>query len=224
MRTALVLQARIDSTRLPEKALLPLGNEPLISRVMEALKTVPCDCHILACPTDCASAFTPLAEQAGFEIFAGSKDDVLQRYCGAIRRFAIDRVIRATGDNPFVFADAAVAINREAAAADYAGYSALPYGAGVESVAAEALLRAEREAVLPDEREHVCPYLYHHPELFQLHRPLAPLIWQGANIRLTIDTPEDYKQALSLYGALSAIDPKRRYCGETIIKTYWQLV
>jgi spore coat polysaccharide biosynthesis protein SpsF len=189
---------------------------------MEALKTVPCGCRILACPPDCASAFAALAEEAGFKLAVGPKEDVLARYCLAIRRFAPDRIIRATGDNPFVFADAAIRLNEEAGAlnADYAGYSGMPYGAGVESVKSEALLRAEREARSPTEREHVCPYLYNHPEVFLLHRPLAPLIWQGPDIRLTVDTPEDYKQAELLYTGLPAgASAGERYRGEAVIRS-----
>jgi spore coat polysaccharide biosynthesis protein SpsF len=100
---------------------------------MEALGTVHCEVKVLACPEDCAAAFTPLAEEAGFYLVPGPKEDVLARYCLAIKRFSPDRVIRATGDNPFVFADAAEFLNSDAAAlgADYAGYSGLPYGAGV---------------------------------------------------------------------------------------------
>jgi spore coat polysaccharide biosynthesis protein SpsF len=189
---------------------------------MEALKGVSCNIHILACPEDCREAFTPLAEKAGFEILLGSKEDVLSRYCTAIRRFGLDRVIRATGDNPFVFRDAAEALHEEALArsADYAGYSGLPHGAGVESVAAEALLKAEREASLQSEREHVCPYLYTHPEWFLLHRPLAPLAWQGPALRVTVDTGEDYEQAKVLYEDLAPVDAPRQYWGETIIQTY----
>jgi spore coat polysaccharide biosynthesis protein SpsF len=146
---------------------------------MEALRHIPADTRVLACPEDCVQSFAPLAAEAGFELLSGPKEDVLERYCIAIRRYHIRQVIRATGDNPFVFTDAAAAITAEALAlgADYAGYSGLPLGAGVESVNAAALLRAEAEAAAPHEREHVCPYLYGHPELFRLHRPLAPLRW-----------------------------------------------
>jgi spore coat polysaccharide biosynthesis protein SpsF len=217
--TAIILQARLDSERLPEKALLPLGGKPLVFRVMEALSRVPADLRILACPEDSLLAFTPLADEAGFQIFSGPKDDVLERYCRVIRHFSIKRVIRATGDNPFVFSDAASAINAEAAAinADYAGYSGLPVGAGVESVTTSALLQAESQAVSPFEREHVCPYLYNHPELFRLHRPLAPLRWQGT-FHLTVDTQEDYDRAAELYCALK--DEPRRCNGDVIVKRY----
>jgi len=232
--TAIVLQARLDSTRLPEKALLPLGGKPLIFRVMEALNSVPSNLRVLACPEDSLSSFSPLAAEAGFQIISGPKDDVLERFCIAINNYSIDRVIRATGDNPFVFADAATAINAEGAAlnADYAGYSGIPYGAGVESISAAALLRAAREAASPYEREHVCPYLYNHPETFRLHRPLAPLRWQdcpctgspaaeNGSIRITVDTEEDFERASQLFNALKNF-PNRHY-GDIIIKKYREI-
>ena len=222
---AIILQARIDSSRLPGKSLLPLGGKPMIFRVMEALARVPAELRVLACPEDSAAAFEPLAAEAGFALFTGPKDDVLGRYCRALRKFGIRQVIRATGDNPFVFTDAAAAINAEALAlgADYAGYSGLPFGAGVESVSAQALFRAETEAVAPFEREHVCPFLYARPESFFLHRPLAPLRWQGPDIRLTVDTQEDYERAQALFAALDARS-EERYRGPSIIAAYRKLV
>jgi len=217
--TALVLQARLDSSRLSEKALLPLGGRPMIFRVMEALAGFSWEAKILACPEDSRASFAPLAEEAGFTLIPGSKEDVLARYCLAIRRSGAERVVRATGDNPFVFVDAAAALEKEAHAlgADYAGYSGLPYGAGVESIASEALLRAEREAKDTPEREHVCPYLYRHPELFLLHRPLAPPEWQGPELKVTVDTREDYDRALILYESLLSLPPEERRLGKNII-------
>jgi len=218
--TSIILQARIDSSRLPGKALLDLEGKPVIFRVMQALSGIPCDLKILACTEDSYQAFLPLAKEAGFLIHSGPKEDVLERYCQVIRKFSINRVIRATGDNPFVFADAACAINSEAVSlnADYAGYMNLPYGSGVESVAASALLRASLEAKLPQEREHVCPYLYNHPELFKIHRPAAPDRWNYPDIRLTIDTKEDFDKALKLYTALK--DKPEKNNGETIINIF----
>ena len=220
--TAIILQARLDSSRLPEKALLPLEGKPLIFRVMEALNHVPANLRILACPEDSTSSFWPFAEEAGFKIHSGPKEDVLERYCQVIRRFNIKRVIRATGDNPFVFSDAASAINAEAMAlnADYAAYNSLPIGGGVESVSASALFQIGTKAQSYD-REHVCPYLYTNPDIFKLHRPLAPLRWQNKKMRLTVDTQEDYDRAVKLYTALK--DEPLKHHGNTIIKIYSKL-
>ena len=219
---ALILQARLDSVRLVGKCMLPLGGKPLIFRVMQALSGLKCDVKVLACPEDCVESFSPLAKEAEFELVIGPKEDVLSRYCIAIRRFKPDRIIRATGDNPFVFSDAAETLNEEALAlgADYSGYSGLPYGAGVESVNSEALLRAEREAQSTYERENVCPYLYGHPELFRLHRPIAPRIWQGVDMRVTVDTEEDFQRAGTLFNALSGLSPIERSRGAAVIAAY----
>ena len=237
--TAVVLQARIDSSRLPGKALLPLGGKPVVLRVMEALNHIHADMRILACPEDSRRDFEPLVQEAcaanaacaasesahnaGFEIFTGPKDDVLKRFCDVIKKYSITRLIRATGDNPFVFIDAASVINNEATVlnADYAGYAELPYGAGVESVNAPALLRAENESSHPYDHEHVCPYLYNNPQIFNIHRLSAPVQWRYPDIRLTIDTQEDYEHAQKLYCALP--QDCRRYNGETIIKKYLEI-
>jgi len=195
---------------------------------MEALNRTPAELKVLACPEDSKSVFAELAEESGFTLFAGPKEDVLERFCLCLRNFGIRHLIRATGDNPFVFADAAYAITTEGLAlgADYAGYSGLPLGAGVESVDAKALLRAGTEADSQYDHEHVCPYLYTHPEKFLLHRPLAPKHWQGPEIRLTIDTQQDYEQAQILYTALDRLENAgklaegERYKGEVIINAY----
>jgi spore coat polysaccharide biosynthesis protein SpsF len=223
--TALILQARLDSSRLPRKAMLTLDGEPLLLRVMEALKTVDVPLRILACPEDSLDKFKPLAAMCGFEIFAGSKDDVLGRFCSAIRRFGLSegRIIRATGDNPFVFTDAADTINNEAAAlnAAYAGYAGLPYGAGVEIAECAALLRAEKEASSTYHREHVCPYLYENGATFALHRPLAPQKWRRPAMRLTVDTQTDYERAKLLYAELSRrTSADEHSCGERVIGAY----
>lgn len=224
--TAIVVQARIDSSRLPGKALLLIDGKPLVMRVMEALNQIPCDLRILACPEDSFKELSPLAEKCNFKIFSGPKEDVLERYCRVIRHYSIKQVLRATADNPFVFADAAASINAEALAlkADYSGYSGLPYGAGVESVCANALLRAGEDASSEEtsfDREHVCPYLYTHPEIFKLHLPLAPLRWQGSDIRLTVDTSEDFGRACELFMSLKN-DPFKYY-GTAIIKKYTEI-
>lgn len=236
LKTAVILQARLDSSRLPGKTLLPLGSRPVLQWAMDQLRAVSSDFRILACPRkqagiDCALAFAPFAAASGFEVFEGEKEDVLSRFCDAVRFFGLDsngenRVIRATGDNPFVFAKAARCINEEAASlgADYAAYAGLPYGAGVESVSVRALLKAEKEASSPAEREHVCPYFYGHPELFTLHRPLAPRKWRSQNLRVTIDTRTDYERALLAARALETAEkgkprphPHPSFCAESII-------
>jgi len=201
---AVILQARLGSTRLPAKVLKPLGGTSLIEQAMMRLALVGADVLILATDKGSAPALAPAAERRGFELVVGPEDDVLARYCVAVRRFRPDLVVRATGDNPLVSYELARALleRRDAAPSDYSGFVGMPTGMGVELIASGALLKAEAEAVESFEREHVCPYLYGHPEHFSIDRPIAPAEYDLPGARVTVDTQADYDAVLRLYGAL----------------------
>lgn len=202
--TAVVMQARMGSTRLPGKSLLPLGGSSLVEQAMARLALVPADVRVLATDEASAAALAPAARRGGFELLVGPAEDVLARYCLAIRRFGLDLVVRATGDNPLVSQElASLLLERRAAhPSDYAGFLGMPLGMGVELVGAEALLRAEAEARGPEEREHVCPYLYGSPELFRVDRPDAPSEYRMSGASVTVDTVADYEAVLRIYGVL----------------------
>ena len=192
--TAVFLQARIDSTRLPGKALLPLAGRTVIDHVMEALREIRADIHVLLTDGDSLESLAPHAASCGFEIFEGPKDDVLSRYAGAVSRYGARYVIRATGDNPLVSPSLATAILAEhiGGGFDYSGYAGAPLGTGVEVVTASVLLEAAAEAAEPYEREHVTPYIYRRPEAFAVHRPAAPKQFYLPDARVTLDTEKDY--------------------------------
>jgi len=208
--TAVILQSRLDSTRLPRKALLDLGGKPLLARVMENLRRVDADERILACDPDSAEAFRPLAESEGFRCVVGPKDDVLERFCVAIRSVGATTVLRATGDNPYLFADAAEAslrrfeeINSGAGpGADYFTFSGLPHGSGVEVFSAARLLEAAALTDSAYDREHVGPALYKHPDRFVSVFETAPSPWNAPHARTTVDTRADYERARRIFGFL----------------------
>jgi spore coat polysaccharide biosynthesis protein SpsF len=201
---AIVLQARLGSTRLPGKVLLPLGGSTVVEQAMSRLSLVPADLRVLATDEASAAGLEPAARRCGFELLVGPAEDVLARYCLAIRRYGIDILLRATGDNPLVSFELAssLLVRRAAFPSDYAGYLGMPTGMGVELVAAEALLRAEAEARKSPEREHVCPYLYGHPELFRIDRPEAGAAYLIPGASVSVDTETDYDAVLRIYGAL----------------------
>ena len=202
-RIGIVVQARLGSTRLARKALLPLGGASLLDMVLARLALVEAECRVLATEPSSEEQLAPIALRHGFELLIGPEEDVLERYCMAIREFSLDRVIRATGDNPLVCHEAAnyLLASRGGREADYASFVGLPLGMGVESVAAPALLIAGAEARDPYEREHVCPYLYNNPARFSIDRPEAPADYRLPEGRVTVDTRRDYEYVRGLYGA-----------------------
>ncbi len=202
-RTVLIVQMRLDSSRLPRKALLPLAGTTLAGAVMRRLRGVRADEYVLASDSDGVAELEPIARGNSFSVFAGPKDDVLARYAQAAQAYGAEMIVRATGDNPLVSCALANDILERALAveADYAGFLGMPVGMGVEVIRAEALRKAQAEAGSPYEREHVCPYLYGHPELFSVLRPECPASYRSSS-RVTVDTDADYSFIRELFAKL----------------------
>ncbi len=202
--TGVFLQVRIDSTRLPGKALLLLEDLKVIEHAMRNLKVVNAD--VFALLTEPASAFqlTHLAEKWGYKVFVGDKNNVLKRYANAIQHFSVTTVIRATGDNPLVSGLLANQILKyhNVKNADYSGFTGIPLGTGVEVINAEALLTAFRLAEDSYEKEHVAPYLYRRDDEFVINRVPAHAEYYCPDVRVTLDTEEDYTIIKRIYRQL----------------------
>jgi spore coat polysaccharide biosynthesis protein SpsF len=191
--TALCLQVRVESTRLPGKALIDIAGKSVIEHAMEALKSVPAEHHLLVTEKKSAEKLETLAEKSGFAIFVGPEEDVLGRYFLAAKEYEADTIIRATGDNPLVSPELARDIldSHRERGADYSGFLGMPLGLGVEIISRRGLETADREAKTRFYREHVCPYLYENPDRFIVNRPRVGkkhLLEEG---RVTLDTEED---------------------------------
>ena len=203
------LQARLGSTRLPRKALLPLGGTTVLQLAMRALARVEAEVHALLTEPSSLSAFAPLARAEGFELFVGSEQDVLERFCRAAERFRVERLVRATGDNPLVSAAQVRSLLElhEREGWQLSHYLGPPLGTGVEAVEAAALAEAGAKARDPYEREHVTPYLYRHRERFRVGEPACPAAWHLPEGRLTLDTAADYERMRALFAELYHGEP-----------------
>ena len=84
---AVVVQARLNSSRLPRKALLNLCGKPLLAYTLEAMREIPAERYILACDRASAADFAPIAEKFHYTLISGSETDVLGRFCSVIRQF-----------------------------------------------------------------------------------------------------------------------------------------
>lgn len=202
--TLLVVQCRVSSTRLPGKALLPLGERTVLDWTLRSMKKVAADEYYVATDEESFEQLSPVAKRNGFKIFAGPLDDVLKRFCLLIEKTEADTVIRATADNPFLFFDAASSLLEAyekrllSEPCDYITYEGLPHGSGVEIFNAKSLLKAFELTSESYDHEHVGPALYRHPENFKSVFITAPKKWNFPDIRTTIDTEFDYKRALNV--------------------------
>lgn len=207
---AVIVQCRLSSTRLPQKALKPLGSKECLCWTLDAMKKVKAQRYFVACDYDSKADLEPLAKKSGWEIFAGDRDNVLDRFCSLIKtQFPeCDLIVRATGDNPFLFYEAAQeSINdfeKNHFDADYFTYSGLPHGSGVELFKAASLLKAQGLTDSAYDKEHVGPALYRHTENFNCVFDKAPKDFWAPDLRTTIDTFADYKRAQRLLDFLQA--------------------
>jgi spore coat polysaccharide biosynthesis protein SpsF len=204
-QTAVILQVRLASTRLPGKLLLPLSGKSILEHILLRLSAARTpESIIIATTADTAPRIGELAGQYSAYIHLGSEEDVLLRYVEACGVHHVETVIRATGDNPLVcipYIDEAVMLHGESGS-DLTLFPELPYGTGVEVIDAAVLHEMHRATDDPFEREHITQYLYRHESAYRITRGVPEEDLRRPDLRLTVDTPEDYGRMCSIYEAL----------------------
>lgn len=211
-RTVAIIQARMGSTRLPGKVMLPLLGEPVLTHILRRAERARSLDEVVVATTTLPEdeAIVELAEAAGRPVVRGSATDLLDRYLAAARDNDAEVIVRITSDCPLIdpeLIDLVVDAFR-ANDVDYASNMLRPFtfpqGLAVEVVRRAALERAGREDRDPAWREHATPYIYRHPELFSLHRVAADR--DHAERRWTLDTPDDYALIERIYEAIGRDD------------------
>lgn len=210
----IVVQARVGSTRLPGKVLLPLAGRPMLERQLERILAARTDFELVVATTHAPDddAIVALCRRLGVRWFRGHPTDCLDRHVQAARAFEAERVIKIPSDCPLI--DPTV-IERVLDLDDFTGGSddylsnlhpaTWPDGNDVEIMARSALELAWREATLPLHREHTTPFLWDQPERFQVRN----VAWEAGldlsrSHRFTVDHREDFALASALYAELHA--------------------
>lgn len=205
MRQAIdvIIQARLDSTRLPRKVLLPINEKALICHIVERVSLAESVRNIIIATTE--DSFGPLrnalAHYPQVKFYVGSKSNVLERYYMAARMYQSRVVVRATGDNPLVcpdFLDRAVELHLDSEA-DLTHYLGIPLGTGVEVISLEALRMAYDMASLRYDKEHVTPYIYKNPSTFRIMEPSATGLFYTPDYMVTVDTQADLDKVRNIF-------------------------
>ncbi len=197
MKIVAVVQARMGSTRLPNKVMKPIGGIPMIEVLLARLaRAREIDEVMVATSVDACNQ--PLFDHVvalGFKCYRGSENDVLDRYVQAARLANADVVVRITGDCPLVdpaLVDEAIRLFKTSQADYFSNVSppTFPDGLDIEVFTAQALEKAARETALPFDREHVTPYLRTNSQYrqagLQHDDDLSGLRW-------TVDESADYE-------------------------------
>lgn len=196
-KTGVVVQARMGSSRLPGKVLEKVGGATVLDTLITRLrrcKTI--DLIVVAStiePKD--QPILELAESRGVEVFAGSENDVLDRYYRASEHFGLDTIVRVTGDCPLVDPEVLDEMVKSFLDSDFEFVSnseplptSWPDGMDVSVFSRKALKLAWKNATLPSEREHVTFFF---PNTMPEKCKKVDLAEDFSHVRLTVDYRED---------------------------------
>lgn len=204
MNVVAIVQARMGSTRLPNKVLKEIGGQPMIGLL---LKRLSCSKEItrIIVATSVDPRNQPLVDYVtslGYGCVLGSENDVLDRYLQAATQAQADVVVRITGDCPLVdpaLVDEVIG-SYHVAGVDYFSNTnppTYPDGLDVEVFSMAALKRAAVETQESFDREHVTPYLRREGLFRQGSMQSAQ---NHSALRWTVDEATDFEVVDAVFG------------------------
>jgi spore coat polysaccharide biosynthesis protein SpsF len=214
MKTIATIEARMNSSRLPGKVMLPILGKPALQLLVERLtRAKSLDGIAIATTTHPADAVIErLAAKLGIGCFRGSEEDVLERVLLSAQSAQADVIVEITGDCPMLdpeMVDAVVESHRTGKY-DYVSNvigRPLPLGLSVQAFATSVLAEVSQLTQDPADREHVSLYIYEHPERYRLHTVIMEEAEKHNDIRVTLDTAEDYALIEAIFEALLPTNP-----------------
>jgi spore coat polysaccharide biosynthesis protein SpsF len=207
MKTGVLVQARVKSTRFPYKMILPLPGGPLIQHCLRAAKKIKADNYAILTTEEDAIYFEEICRKEDFDIITGPEEDVLKRFVIAIKKYNLDTVVRVTGDKAFLsplHTQRLVDVyNDFAEIMDFVYYEATPLKevTGAPYKASLMIAMDENPETSVSWREHIRPGFIDKYRSQVLKNP--PKKYHATkNVKLTIDTREDYLRIRKIYEIL----------------------
>jgi spore coat polysaccharide biosynthesis protein SpsF len=215
MKTVIIVQARMTSTRLPGKVMKTVLGKPLLEYLIERLRRVKLANKIVIATTmnDIDLPIVELCAYLNIACFRGSEDDVLARYHGAAIAHNADVIVRVTSDCPVI--DPKVIDNiikfylAHQSEYDYVSNRikrTYPRGMDSEIFSLKVLNETFCEATEPSDREHVTPFIYRHPKRYRLANVSANK--NQSHHRWTVDTHEDFLLVSKIIEMLYPVKPE----------------
>ncbi len=214
MKTVVVVQARMTSTRLPGKILKNILGKAVLELQIERIRRISNANEIVVATTVNRSddPVIALCDRLGIATYRGSEHNVLERFYLAAEMAKADCVVRINGDCPLIDPEISEKVIQgylnKSSEIDYISNNleaTFPVGLLTEAFAFSALKAAHLEAVDPYEREHVTPFIYFRPERFKLLNFKSEINLN--HHRWVLDTPEDFEKITLIYEKLYRAKP-----------------
>jgi len=193
-----IIQARMQSERLPGKVMLPMpigSDVSMLECIVNQLKLSQHQASIVVATAvgDVNKPIVEFCESKGITFFSGDEKDVLSRFISITREHSFDTVVRLTADNPLIdltVLDQVVEAHIKSDA-DYTCSSGMPLGMNVEVVHGASLLELEQKQLNEADQEHVTHH-FRNNSGFSVHVVHIARANELSAIRTTVDYPEDY--------------------------------
>lgn len=190
--------ARLASSRLPKKALLPFyGGYTTLGYLLKRLTSYPGDIGqvVLATTTESEDdALAAIAGEVGVPCFRGPAEDVMGRMVGCADAFGWDVLIRVTGDDQLFsgeYIERGLRHHLEHSL-DFTRMEGLPLGMGAEIIDVRTLRRIHRAVVNRRQTEYVTWYL--DSDLICRNGVIsADPADRDPDLRVTLDYVQDYE-------------------------------
>lgn len=201
----------MGSTRLPGKILMPLNGHSLLEHILARVLRLKHKSTLVVATAGGPknNAVEELCRRIGVECFRGSESNVLERYFQCAKKYRFEHIVRLTSDNPFTDIeelDNLIDLHLSSGSDFSHSFSALPVGVGAEIFTFTALEKSYFEGKAGHHLEHVDEYLLEHPEIFKTSILEVPQAKRRPDIRLTVDTKEDYHKACFILQNASSPD------------------
>jgi len=213
-----IIQTRMTSTRLPGKTLAPLAGRPMLEHIIDRARRIQ-GVHAVWIATTNDGTEQPILDlctRLKAPVYQGSVDDVLARYAETAAKAKADVIVRITSDCPFIDPEVSARVVRyyidslpRFAFVSNTGRRTYPRGLDTEVFSRESLDAAHHEATERLDREHVTRFIFKHPQRFSVGNVADNVDF--SQLRLTVDTPEDYALVSRLYADLYPSHPQFTY-------------
>jgi spore coat polysaccharide biosynthesis protein SpsF len=218
LKIDIIVEARMDSTRLPGKVLLPIVGKPVLGLMVERLKRVSNISEIIIATTtkEVDNKIVELAHDNGVRCYRGSESDVLGRVLESAIYFDTDVIVEVTGDNPlsdpiliesmidkFIkLGDSVDFISNDVGCYNNSVKIEFPLGLNVKIFKTSVLSEVESKAKSPVDREHVVNYILKNMDKYRVYNYKPQGFYCRPDLRFTMDYKEDYILIKEVYKAL----------------------
>jgi len=210
MKIIAIIQARMDSSRLPGKVMMKFSKMTILEHIIENLENSELTDKIIVATTSLEEdkPLKDLVQKIGIPCYCGSPENVLARYYKCAKFFNGDLIIRVTGDSPLIdstLTDKAINISQDYHCDYVSNILHLTYPLGYNSgevIPFRILKNLYNSQKDKQSKEHVTFHIRKNPELYKIKEILAPKKLRRPQWRLTVDYYEDYKLMKKIFSKL----------------------